>query len=274
MLSQTGQLAIAAAALSLLVVCTGCSPGGDAETAVAPDSVRDQATVAVGRRDVTNVLTLDGTVVASPDLLVTSPGDGPLKRVVQDGSPPLPSGAPVGTVGGQPITLPGAGGVTGWLVPDGAIVRRALPLATVHDVGFAVSAQVPPADSYRIRAGASSARAAITGGPSGFECAVATGAPQDGQDPGVLCLIPDGVQAYAGVPALIALRAGESLKALALPVTAVSGAADQGQVTRVTAGKTSRVDVELGVSDGSYVEITSGLSEGDVVLSHAPSLAP
>ncbi|MEW6977148.1 hypothetical protein [Trueperella pyogenes] len=39
-------------------------------------------------------------------------------------------------------------------------------------------------------------------------------------------------------------------------------------------GNSSVVEVSLGVSDGAYIEITSGLSEGDVISAVAPHLDP
>jgi HlyD family secretion protein len=57
--------------------------------------------------------------------------------------------------------------------------------------------------------------------------------------------------------------------ALAVPVTAV-GASDEGAtVMKVTDGLVSRVPVSLGIREGAMIEVLSGLSEGDLVVTKA-----
>jgi HlyD family secretion protein len=57
--------------------------------------------------------------------------------------------------------------------------------------------------------------------------------------------------------------------ALAVPVTAV-GASDEGAtVMKVTDGVVSRVPVSLGIREGAMIEVLSGLSEGDLVVTKA-----
>jgi hypothetical protein len=55
-----------------------------------------------------------------------------------------------------------------------------------------------------------------------------------------------------------------------VPVVGVS--TQSGLVTRVRAGKSDVVKVELGISDGAWVEVRSGLRVGDRVLAYAPGL--
>lgn len=56
---------------------------------------------------------------------------------------------------------------------------------------------------------------------------------------------------------------------LAVPVTAVGSGEGQTTVMRVTDGKVSRVPVELGIRDGGMIEVASGLSEGDLIVTKA-----
>ncbi|MCA3445545.1 MAG: efflux RND transporter periplasmic adaptor subunit [Rhodobacter sp.] len=56
---------------------------------------------------------------------------------------------------------------------------------------------------------------------------------------------------------------------LAVPVTAV-GASDTGAtLMRVTDGLVARVPVELGIRDGSFVEVLSGVAAGDLIVTKA-----
>lgn len=56
---------------------------------------------------------------------------------------------------------------------------------------------------------------------------------------------------------------------IAVPVTAVGSGPDGVSVMRVMDGSVERVPVQTGIRDGGWVEILSGLSEGDVVVTKA-----
>ena len=58
---------------------------------------------------------------------------------------------------------------------------------------------------------------------------------------------------------------------LAVPVTAVGAGPDGATVMRVTGGLVERVTVVTGIRDSGYVEIVSGLSPGDLVVTKAAS---
>ncbi|ADY55326.1 biotin/lipoyl attachment domain-containing protein [Syntrophobotulus glycolicus DSM 8271] len=53
--------------------------------------------------------------------------------------------------------------------------------------------------------------------------------------------------------------------AVAVPIEAVSGSGDNAVVTVVKDGAASPVSVELGLANDAYVQITSGLSAGDII---------
>jgi HlyD family secretion protein len=60
-------------------------------------------------------------------------------------------------------------------------------------------------------------------------------------------------------------------EALVVPVTALGAEGGQATVMRVTQGLVERVEVEDGIRDGGFVEIRSGLTEGDTVMTKAGS---
>lgn len=68
--------------------------------------------------------------------------------------------------------------------------------------------------------------------------------------------------------AVILVIARESL---ALPVTAVSSAADGDAVMVIKDGQAARVLVETGIRDGGWIEVLSGLAAGDTVVTKAGS---
>ncbi|KQO75992.1 hemolysin secretion protein D [Rhizobium sp. Leaf262] len=60
-----------------------------------------------------------------------------------------------------------------------------------------------------------------------------------------------------------------SANAVALPLSAVTSGRDGSTTRRVENGVVKQVKVEIGIQDGGYIEIKSGLSAGDVVVEKA-----
>jgi HlyD family secretion protein len=71
---------------------------------------------------------------------------------------------------------------------------------------------------------------------------------------------------YAEAVILVVAR-----ESLALPVTAVSSAADGDAVMVIKDGQAARVLVETGIRDGGWIEVLSGLAAGDTVVTKAGS---
>ncbi|WP_136017852.1 efflux RND transporter periplasmic adaptor subunit [Arthrobacter silvisoli] len=125
-------------------------------------------------------------------------------------------------------------------------------------------------------------------------------APQDGGPAtGTLsCAIPSGTEVFAGLGATMTVTAGESKNVITVPLSSVKGSVKEGIVW--LAGEAAAVAdagaapgaapgapgapvrearepeqrrVKLGLNDGSKVEVTSGLAEGDMVLEFVPGAA-
>lgn len=114
--------------------------------------------------------------------------------------------------------------------------------------------------------------------PSGQDPVFESGAEQ-GLRPRVasqslVCLIDKDQPVRPGQAATVVLNGQAKADVLAIPVSAVAGRTGKGAVTLVKGENSSLVEVGLGVTDGAYIEITSGLSEGDVISTVAPNLDP
>ena len=72
------------------------------------------------------------------------------------------------------------------------------------------------------------------------------------------------------------IAGGRAENVLVVPTTAVRGAAQSGTVWVMSAdGATEERPVALGLTDGTQVQITQGLAEGDEILEFAPgAMAP
>ncbi len=159
---------------------------------------------------------------------------------------------------------------------DGVVVQG--------EQGWLLQAPATPDElAYRLLDPPVSVKARIKGGPSGFACAWAGLAPAGlpGAVPvpsarelapdvaGVVmrCAIPAGIRVVAGMAGTMVLQMATPVTAQALPVTAVVGEAERGQVIVVHDDGTTEVrDVELGASDVFNIQILSGLQPGEKVL--------
>jgi multidrug efflux pump subunit AcrA (membrane-fusion protein) len=83
--------------------------------------------------------------------------------------------------------------------------------------------------------------------------------------------VPAGVTVFAGMGASVAVQAGTAEEVLVVPVTAVQGSVQQGNVWVVgDNGEPVERQVTLGLTDGDQIEVREGLTEGDQVLQFVP----
>lgn len=88
------------------------------------------------------------------------------------------------------------------------------------------------------------------------------------------CLIDKGIEVRAGQAGKLSLTGATREQAVILPVNAVAGRAQTGKVFKKQGKRFELTQVELGVSDGTHIEIVSGLKSGDKVLLRSPDLDP
>lgn len=248
----------------------------------------DRRTVLVARGDIEVVVALEATTVPSPSFVLEAPVEGSVETASWfSHGDDFPEGETIFRVGGRGVATSVSARIDEWLVPDGGWVAAGLPVVRLTFSGFGLVGSMPPSDAYRLLDGGLSATGRIEGGPSGFECPIlrapstASGG-ADGSDAGpgdvsggpvVVCAIPSSLRAYADVRGQIALRSGQVSDVLTLPVTAVSGSADMGEVWVVDdEGEATIRQVRLGATDGARVEIVSGLEEGARVYAVPPPL--
>ncbi|WP_028044955.1 secretion protein HlyD [Cellulomonas sp. URHE0023] len=159
-------------------------------------------------------------------------------------------------------------------------------VATVAPGTLSVSGTLTPDQQYRLVGAPTQASVTLNGGPAPFDCAglrVGT-APQSTSadpdtDPGatpqssgtVACAIPAGVTAFPGLGATVEILNGSVDGAVVVPISAVQGTIQTGNVWLVGAdGESTKKAVSLGLTDGKVVQVTDGLAAGDTVLQFIP----
>jgi len=234
------------------------------------------ATIAVEQRSLTSTVVVQGVVVPRPEYLIEAPEAGRIAfGDALDTNKDLETGQLLATVADQEIQVPAAGELKELLVADGTTIAARIPIVSVIYHGFGVLLEVPVTEQYRMYQGALSARVNITSGPSGLECQLVSPnlAPEIAETVKLLCLLPLDAQVASGLQAKAGLLTATRENVLTLPLSAVSGRVDQGEVTRLRAdGLPETVTVQLGITDGVYLEILAGLQEGDQVLTNAPKI--
>lgn len=172
-----------------------------------------------------------------------------------------------------PIRLPETAVSVTPLVPLDVRVAENLPVLQVQDAAFLFGFQLSPAEVMRVANRMPIvAIAQIEGSEAPFECPLVDPQPTfTGGAYFMFCRVPIGVLVVAGASGLALLELDERVGVPALPIEAVAGTLESGSVY-LASHPGNAVPVELGVTDGVYVEILSGLSEGDQVVVPSPSI--
>jgi membrane fusion protein, multidrug efflux system len=189
------------------------------------------------------------------------------------------------------VTAPAAGKLTTLDVLVDQVVAVGDDVGAISPGILSVTATLTQAQQFRLLAPPATAEVRVQGGPAPFTCTGLTlGAPPAGDDdpegtapppvgPGTggtagtaaRCAVPAGVTVFAGMGATVEVQAGTAENVLVVPVTAVQGSVQTGNVWVVAAdGSEEQRAVTLGLSDGDVIEVREGLAEGEQVLQFVP----
>jgi multidrug efflux pump subunit AcrA (membrane-fusion protein) len=155
---------------------------------------------------------------------------------------------------------------------------------------LSVTATLTQAEQFRLLAPPATAEVEVQGGPAPFTCTGLTlgappaadsndataGGPGEGSAGGsggttARCAVPADVTVFAGMGATVRMQAGTAENVLVVPVTAVQGSVQTGNVWVVAGdGTEEERAVTLGLSDGDRIEVREGLTEGEQVLQFVP----
>jgi len=257
------------------------------EGSIQPDP--DVTVKATLQGKVSKLVAGQGATVAAGDPVLVIRQETPVDPVVAADGTVTQSKPKVVT---ETVTASTAGSLAELGVLVGQEVSVGDAVGRISPPTFRATAPLTAEEQYRLVTQPTTAEVAITSGPAPFECSDLRigqqssgggGAPSgdDGGSTGgaepastgatVSCAIPADARVFPGLAAEITIPAGEAADVLTLPTTAVEGLADTGNVWLPSeTGEPEERAVGLGISDGKVVQITSGLSEGDMVLEFVP----
>ncbi len=251
------------------------------DAAVTPSAGISESVVAVERGEVVNALSLTGTVARDESFPLRSEIDGVVTTVHVGEGQAVAAGQVLFTIKQNDpvrsidVKAPEAGDVGELAVVKGQPISVGGELATLTPARFHVLSTVEPVQLYRLLNAPSEASVTIQGGPAPFVCTgLKVQVAEDGTT-SVRCAVPGDQVVFAGLQATLDITVGTVQDVLVVPTTAVRGGAGSG-VVWVDAGDGSDAEereVTLGVGDGTIVEVTGGLEEGEQIRQFVPGLA-
>lgn len=210
------------------------------------------------------------------------------------------------------IKIPKGSTLAGRLMQDRATVTAGMPVVSARHTAYGIVADIDSAQAYRISGAIESVQGQIKNGPGPFPCTAmgtiaalpagtmpeppaATPSPRpsgqaepsprpdappagggEGSEPTglrLVCTAPEGVKLINGAAVTLDVVTDRAADVLVLPVEAVAGTQGKGKVDLVGPDRTRKtVDVTLGLTDGKFVEIKSGLSGDETVAIPGPNL--
>lgn len=164
--------------LSVFALSAACST---TEAATPPPELADRGTVLTTvtptRQDLTNSVSLAGTVAMNPVFGVVAPVAGEMRYLdvdEPDGTPTEPTRAGNVWADGEPhpVEVPAGATFAGRLVDDRSAVTAGMPVASAKLAGYGIVAEIDSDKAYQIAAGLTQVRAQIKNGPGPFPCGV------------------------------------------------------------------------------------------------------
>lgn len=174
-------------------------------------------------------------------------------------------------------------------------------VATVVPGTYSAKGTVKASQQYRLTSAPGEASVSVDSGPAPFTCTNlkigtkeatdsaagagttagpdssglgAAGSSEDSDKVEVRCTVPADQQVFPGLKATIDIDAGSATGALLVPVSAVEGNYSTGVVWVLSdpadPASAVKTDVTLGINDGTNIQITDGVAEGDTILQFVP----
>ncbi|MDR2083270.1 MAG: hypothetical protein LBP35_06760 [Candidatus Ancillula trichonymphae] len=268
-----GKILTSLLAVTSLIV--GCSTNSSSiHTDIKPEGSKTET---VTKGDITQIISLSSSMTAMPKVPIAAPSSGIIS--FDDGQISVGRGIKkdslMFTINDTQYYAQYDFIVDELMVVNNSSVAKGLPVIKGTYQGFAETALLSPEAGYRILGSDVSIRAPITNGPGPFNCEpvqTSTDSNSETKNASISCLIPNDIVVYNGLSGTMAIKSKEAKNVLLLPCSAVSGSFQSGGVFAVINKEVVAKEVKLGISDGSFIEITSGLGERDIVLADPPGI--
>jgi len=164
--------------LPVLALATACTTS---EATQPPPELAQRGTVMTTvsptRQDLTNSVSLSGTVTMNPVFGIVAPVAGQMRYLdvkQPENTPTKPTRIGSVWAGGRPnhVEVPAGATFAGRLVDDRSTVTAGMPVASAKLAGYGIVAEISSDKAYQIADGLTAIQAQIKNGPGPFPCAV------------------------------------------------------------------------------------------------------
>jgi multidrug efflux pump subunit AcrA (membrane-fusion protein) len=253
-------------------------PGAAPATQSRPPIAYD--TMPVVRGTVTSAVICAGLLVPGRLIDVTSPGSGRIDKVYVDAGDPVRQGQLLARLdANRAVLAPADGMVLAREIEPGQVVAAGAPAPTLFRIGadlavMKLDVPVSLADAAKLAIGQRATVQVDIHPQDVFTGTVVQidGAPGSGSSPRVtLAVANDSLDLRPGMTATATIETAVRTNVLLAPASALQFRASPGRTTvwKIALGSTrttpTEVDVKVGITDGSVVEIVDGVREGDRV---------
>lgn len=251
----------------------------DDQGSIAPGGAVTDPVVTVENSTIVNNLSLQGKIARDTDITLRSTAGGTVSTVYVNDGGVVGAGDTLFTVKLEndrigEVVASESGRLSGFGVVAGQEVSTGSEIGKLTPDRFHLLATVEPVQLYRLLNAPAEAEVTINGGPAPFTCTGLSTQVSDDGATSVRCSIPSDQIVFPGLPAQLNVAVGTAEDVLAIPATAVKGGAGTGVVWLVGAdGEITETKVELGVSDGTMVQVLSGLEAGATIRQFVPGIA-
>ncbi len=271
-------LLIVCAAIAAALVKLAFFPDQADAAAPTPGGELTSPVVAVEKGSITDELSVDGTIARDDAVTVRSQIEGQITNVAVAQGQSVVAGQVLFTVKQtEPVkkidvVAPEAGELTSFELVKGQAVTLGAEVAKLSPARFHLVGTIDPVLLYRLVGAPTEGQVTIQCGPAPFTCTgLKVQVAEDGTT-SVVCAVPTDQQVFAGLKATLGVQVGAASDVLVLPTTAVKGGAGTGIVWVDAGGEAEEREIQLGVTDGTLVQVVSGLEEGDTVRQFVPGI--
>ena len=249
---QNRIMALPMLCMIIIVLSACCFDEQKNETSNVNPKVQSVETVSVTRGNLTPTVSAHTTIIPALDFVLCSSVEGTFEACSSAGNK-ITEGGVIGKVSEEEIKSPVDATILS-IISSNESVPKNYPLATAKYTGFALNIEAENFLKILPENAALKAKFQVVDGVGPTE-AIA-------------------VDVKPGQSATVVITAETRKDVLLLPLSVIAGRQGKGMVTVINDGKQIQTEVMLGATDGAYIEILSGVNEGDTISSIPPNLDP
>lgn len=195
------------------------------------------------------------------------------KHICSSAGNKITEGGVIGKVSEEEIKSPVDATILS-IISSNESVPKNYPLATAKYTGFALNIEAENFLKILPENAALKAKFQVVDGVGPTEAIAVVVPVSENAESTLQCLIGKDIDVKPGQSATVVITAETRKDVLLLPLSVIAGRQGKGMVTVINDGKQIQTEVMLGATDGAYIEILSGVNEGDTISSIPPNLDP